>query len=511
MTAPEVHLAVDLGASSGRVIAGVLSNGKLSLDPIHRFANDPVSIQDTLQWDVVGLWKEILEGLRLAKQKYPEIASVGVDTWGVDFVLVDSKDRFAGPVWCYRDSRNRGMVEEAFQTVPRSEIFAETGLQFMEINSLFQLLAAKKADDSALKIADGFLMIGDFFHWLLTGKRSIEATNASTTQLLNPSTKNWSHTLISKFDLPEALFDEVTEPGTTLGPVQPSVASATGLDDVPVVVPATHDTASAVLAVPAQEFAPTQPSWCYISSGTWSLMGCEIPEPKINDLCQELNFTNERGVFGSTRLLKNIGGLWIFQQLRKSVERRGKEISWDDMVEAAKAAQPFSLLIDPDDPAFVAPQDMMDAIGEFASRTGQDTPTDDAVFFRASLEGLALRYRACLGMLESLVEGRIDTIHIVGGGSLNEFLCQMTADCCNRTVVAGPVEATAIGNLAMQMIGSGKLKSVDEARAMIRSSFDTKAFEPSDPEVWNGPAETIRLTLSHVWVENSAASQVMDF
>jgi rhamnulokinase len=485
----DVHLAVDLGASSGRVIAGVLDQGKLTLDPIHRFPNDPVRIQDSLQWDVVGLWQHILDGLRMAKAKYPQVASVGVDTWGVDFVLLNKHDQFAGPVRCYRDARNVGMAEFAFGTVPRQEIFQATGLQFMDINSLYQLLAARKCDDPALQIADAFLMMGDFFHWLLTGKRSIEATNASTTQLLDPRTKLWRRELISRFDLPDHMFVDPVEPGTTLGQVQPSVASITGLSGVPVVIPATHDTASAVLAVPADDFAPAEPSWCYISSGTWSLMGCELPAPKINDRCAELNFTNEGGVAGSTRLLKNIGGLWIFQQIRKSLERQGDAPSWDAMVQAAKSATPFALLLNPDDPALVAPDDMIHAIRTLAERTKQPIPTDNATLFRAALEGLALRYRACFGMLESLVGHRIDTIHIVGGGSVNEFLCQMTADACDRVVVAGPVEATAIGNLLMQMIGTGKLETVAEARQLVRNSFATTRFDPQNSKAWTAAAQ----------------------
>jgi rhamnulokinase len=266
------------------------------------------------------------------------------------------------------------------------------------------------------------------------------------------------------------------------------VASVTGLDGVPVVVPATHDTASAVLAVPVDDFAPEKPTWCYISSGTWSLMGCELAEPRINSLCSELNFTNEGGVDGSTRLLKNIGGLWVFQQIRKSLERRGTPPSWDDMVNAAKSAEPFALLLNPDDPSLIAPDDMMTAIEELAERTGQQPPANEAILFRAALEGLALRYRVCLEMLESLVENRIDTIHIVGGGSLNHLLCQMTADACNRTVIAGPVEATAIGNVLMQMIGTRSLDSVRAARVLVRDSFDTQQFEPQNPDAWTEPA-----------------------
>ncbi len=486
-----VHLAVDLGASSGRVIAGFVRDGKLVLQSVHRFDNEPVRIQDSLQWDVLGLWQQIQQGLRLAAKQYRPIASVGVDSWGVDYVLLNRRDQFAGPVHSYRDARTQGMLERAFEIVPRSEIFAATGLQFMELSTLYQLLAARQADDPSLQIATSLLMMGDFFHWLLSGRRSIEVTNASTTQLLDPRTRDWSNDLLGRFDLPKHLFVQPTLPGTTLGPVQPSVAAITGLHDVPVVVPATHDTASAVLSVPALDFAPPTPSWCYISSGTWSLMGCELPAPKITKKCAALNFTNEGGVDGSTRLLKNIGGLWVFQQIRKSMQRRDKQVSWDEMVAAASVARPFQFLLNPDEPSLIAPDDMIDAIEQYARRSGQSMPSDEGSLYRASLEGLALRYRACLGMLESLIEHPIETIHIVGGGSQNELLCQMTADACDRVVVAGPVEATAMGNVLMQMVGTGRLGSVVEARELVRSSFDAIHYHPRDAAVWDEPAERL--------------------
>ena len=487
-----VHLAVDLGASSGRVIAGAMADGKLVLEEIHRFANEPVRVQSSMQWNLLGLWHEVQNGLRLGGQKFDQIASVGVDSWGVDYALLDARDCIAGPVRHYRDERTRGMVERAFEIVPRDEIFAATGLQFMEISSLYQLLAASTSQDPSLQIADDFLMIGDCFHWLLTGVRGVELTNASTTQLLNPRTLKWCTDLIGRLGLPEQIFGSLIEPGTTLGNVQSSVASTTGLADVPVVVPATHDTASAVLAVPAEDFAPEKPSWCYISSGTWSLMGCELPEPRIDAKCAELNFTNEGGVHGSTRLLKNIGGLWVFQQIRQSMERRQREVSWEEMVAAAAAAPAHQLLLNPDDPSFVAPDDMVDAIASYASRTGQVVPANDGMLYRAALEGLALRYRECLGMLESLVGNRIDVIHIVGGGSQNALLCQMTADACDREVIAGPAEGTAIGNLLMQMLGLGSLDSIASARKLVRDSFPTVRYRPQDPSRWDEPAARFR-------------------
>lgn len=488
-----VHLAVDLGASSGRVIAGGIRDGKIQLVEIWRFENQPVRMQQDLLWNHLGLWQNITHGLRLAADqidKIPEtkIASVGVDTWGVDFGLIDEHNQLVGPVRCYRDPRNQGRMRDAMRRVSREVIFSETGLQFMEINTLYQLLAAEQAGDVGYRNATSLLMMADLFHWMLSGERTIEATNASTTQLLSPVNGTWSQKLLNAFDLPTAWFPPPTPAGTQIGVVQKSVADVTGLHDVPVVVPATHDTASAVLSVPASGFAPAKPDWCYISSGTWSLMGVELPEPKITALCADLNFTNEGGVHGSTRLLKNIGGLWIFQQIRAALLRRGTAPSWAEMVEQAAAAPAFSLLINPDDPALLAPTDMIDEINALAGRTRQPVPTDNGVLFRAALEGLALRYRVTLASLERLTESSIRTIHIVGGGSLNELLCQMTADACNRTVVAGPVEATAIGNVVMQMIGTGNLHSIEEARGLIRTSFPTKTYSPQNTQVWDAPA-----------------------
>lgn len=497
----DVHLAIDLGASSGRVIAGYLNDkGMLELEDVHRFANDPLMIQDSLQWNIDALWVEILEGLRLAAGRFENIRSVGVDTWGVDYVLIDRNGQIAGPVRHYRDARNNGVIEKACEALGgpeqgRDKIFSATGLQFLQINSLIQLYSSVINKECCIEIAEHFLMMGDYFHWLLSGKYSIEATNASTSQMLDPRTKTWATDLQESLSIPTKMFQDVTAPGTVLGSVQPSVATATGLQEVPVIVPATHDTASAVLAVPAEGFAKEKPDWCFISSGTWSLMGCELASPKITPLCSELNFTNEGGVAGSTRLLKNIGGLWVFQQLRKSMTRRGETPSWESMVQDAAAATPFEIILDPDHPELAAPDDMLTAIERVAEQTGQNKPASVGTAYRAALECLALRYRACLGMLEQLIESPIKTIHIVGGGTQNELLCQMTADACNRTVIAGPVEATAIGNVAMQMIGLQELtteqtkQAIETSRELVRSSFAVKTFQPQEPLAWNEPYE----------------------
>ncbi|WP_164101807.1 rhamnulokinase [Candidatus Laterigemmans baculatus] len=479
MTDYPVHLAIDLGASGGRVISGGIADDALRMETVARFANEPVLLPNQMCWNMLGLWSEIQHGLRQAADN-SRVASVGVATWGVDYVLLDRDDHLVGPAVHYRDPRTRGILPHAYERVPRETLFAETGLQFMEINTAYQLLADVRASAARLQIAESLLMIPDFFHWLLTGVKSAEMTNASTTQLFNPQTRDWSDTVIEGLGIPRGLFCTIQPPGTTLGMVQPSVASRTGLRDVPVVLPATHDTGSAVLAVPANGFAPSHPDWCYISSGTWSLIGCELPAAKITDACAALNFTNECGVGGSTRLLKNIGGLWIFQQIRAALERQGREISWEDMVAKAASATPLSFLLDPDDPEFVAPENMIEAIRGTTRRTGQTFPDDEGSLFRAALEGLALRYRKSIEALESLTGSRIETIHVVGGGSQNPLLCQMTADACGRRVVAGPAEATAIGNLLMQMIGIGTLSSVEDARALVRRSFNPNIYEPQN-------------------------------
>jgi rhamnulokinase len=487
LTSSGVHLAIDLGASGGRVLAGQVQNGRLQMEAVARFANDPVFVQDEMVWDLLGLWREICAGLRKAAA-VGEIKSVGVATWGVDYVLLDRDQRMVGNAIHYRDARTRGMVERLAEAMPREQIFARTGLQFMEINTACQLFADARTNAARLESAHSLLMIPDFFHWLLTGRRCCELTDVSTTQLYDPRTRDWAWDVIKAFGLPTRLFGEIIAPGTHVGVVQKEVAQRTGLHDVPVIAPATHDTGSAVLAVPAEDFAPAKPDWCYISSGTWSLIGCEVPEPIIDEKCSGYNFTNEGGVFGSTRLLKNIGGLWIFQQIRASLVRQGRELSWEEMVRQAEKAPPLEFLLDPDDPAFVAPRDMIEAIGHMADRTGQRLPGSEGGLFRAALEGLALRYRRSLEILEDLTDSRIETIHVVGGGSQNPLLCQMTADACRRRVVAGPAEATGVGNLLMQMLGLGSLESVQQARELVRRSYNPVEYLPKSPEPYDQAA-----------------------
>ncbi len=480
------YLAVDLGASSGRVVAGRFDGRQLRLDEVHRFANGPTAAGGRLYWDLLGLWTQIQDGLRLAAEKYgSSVTSIGIDTWGVDFGLLGRNDELLGNPMHYRDPHTQGMMDRAFQTVGREEIFAETGLQFMELNTLFQLLALRTADSSLLEAAETFLLMPDLFNWLLTGRKVNEFTDASTTQFLNPRTGQWARNLLERFDIPTKMLQEIVQPGTDLGSLRTEVAATTGLRDVSVILPGTHDTASAVLAVPALGTPTDHPSWCYISSGTWSLLGAEVTTPVINDLSREYNFTNEGGVGGTIRLLKNITGLWLVQECRRNWSQAGKSYSWEELTGLAEQASPLTSLINPDDARFAAPTDMPEAIRAYCQETGQPVPSTEGAIIRCALESLALRCRMVLGWLESLTGTRFETVHIVGGGTKNQQLCQMTANACNRPVLAGPVEATAIGNVAMQAIARGDVGSIEQARQIIAASFPLDRYDPRDPEPWD--------------------------
>lgn len=474
-----LHLAIDLGASSGRVLVGNLAEGEVLLEEVHRFANGPVLVGKRLHWNLLGLWQEIEVGLSVAAKRYGDrIKSIGVDTWGVDYVLLDENLDLLGPAFCYRDARTVGILEKAWHQMSRQAIFQETGLQFMEFNSLFQLWAMRLESPALLDQAKHFLMIPDFLHWMLTGVLSNESTNASTTQLLRPMDGTWSQPIAEAFSIPLGLFSRPVQPGHRLGLLLPELAKRTGMPSVPIIVPATHDTGSAVLAVPARDFAEGKPNWCYISSGTWSLMGVELTEPQCTNKCMELNFTNEGGALGTTRLLKNIAGLWPLQQLRVQWERDERSLTWETCVAMAEAAPPLVSLFPIDDPRFVAPKDMLATIQAYYQSSGQKVLTEIGPLVRSCLESLALRYRTCLGWLEEILGYSLETIHIVGGGARNPLLCQMTADVCQRRVVAGPVEATAIGNLMMQSIGCKELDSIAEARRMLSQSPEIVTYLP---------------------------------
>ncbi|HVU89462.1 MAG TPA: rhamnulokinase family protein [Pirellulales bacterium] len=487
--AEEVYLAVDMGASGGRVLAGLLDGRRLRLEEIHRFENGAIAAAGGLYWDVLGLWSNIVHGLRAAGTKFgAAIKSVGVDTWGVDFALLGRGDVLLESPHSYRDPRADGMLAKALARVPRAEIFAKTGAQFMEINTLYQLLALSEQNSPLLEMAESFLMMPDVFHWLLTGVKANEYTNATTTQFYNPVKRRWATGLLGQLGIPSHFLGEIADPGTNLGKLRPQVAAETGLSNVSVVLPGTHDTASAVMAVPAAGEPSERPDWCYISSGTWSLMGAELPNPVVTEKCMALSFTNEGGVGHRTRLLKNIVGLWLVQECRRIWKLAGKSYSWDDLNNLAVQAPRLRSLVNPDHPSLMAPRDMPAAIRELCQRTGQHVPSEEGGVIRTAIESLALRYRQVLASLEELSGGRVETIHVVGGGTQNRQLCQATADACGRRVVAGPVEATAIGNVMVQALAAGTVGSIAEARDLVRESFPVEQYEPRDTKAWEDAA-----------------------
>jgi rhamnulokinase len=488
--AHRVHLAIDLGAESGRVMAGLWNGKSLRLEELHRFPNGPVPLAGTLRWDVLRLLAEIQNGLALAGKKYGRnIVSVGADTWGVDFVLLSKSGELFGQPFHYRDARTNGVMEKAFKKVPRREIFAQTGLQFMQINTLYQLLALKADHPDVLEAADCLLMMPDFFHWALCGSRAGEFTIGSTSQCLNPVTRNWASGLLKKFGLPARIFPKVVMPGTKLGALRPSVAGPAGLGKVQVIAPPSHDTASAIAGVPTSRTGT--PDWAYISSGTWSLMGVEMQNASLSARALELGLTNEGGVDGTYRLLRNIVGLWLVQQCKRAFEARGQKHSYAELARLAAKAPALRSLVDPDDPRFFNPPDMPKAIQDFCRQTKQPVPRTAGELVRCAYESLALKYREVLGGLEELAGNRIEVIHIVGGGSQSKILNQFTANACERPVIAGPVEAAAMGNLLVQVRASGELGSLAEMREVVRRSTQPVRYEPADASAWRAAAQRL--------------------
>jgi rhamnulokinase len=477
------YLAVDLGAESGRVIAGFFDGRRVRLDEVHRFGNGPVHVAETLRWDVLRLWSEIQAGLAKAGARCgTSISSVGVDTWGVDFVLLSKTGEMLGQPYHYRDARTRGVMEQTFARVPKAEIFSQTGLQFMEINTLYQLAAMQQANPELMKLADKFLMMPDLFHWLLSGSRVVEFTNATTSQCFHPVQRTWAADLLRKLELPVSMFPEVVEPGTKLGKLRDDVARRAGLARLAVVTPATHDTGSAVAAVPTELTGTAQ--WAYISSGTWSLMGLELPKAVLSPKALAYNVTNEGGIDGTYRLLKNIMGLWLVQECRRSFERNGTTYDYGTLTQMAQDAPGFRAFVDPDAREFLAPEDMPAAIRDWCRRTNQEVPDTEGGLVRCALESLALKYRRVLGQLEELSGERVEVIHIVGGGTQNELLNQFTANATGRPVVTGPVEATALGNVLVQARTSGEIGSLKEIRDVVRASSTMKRYEPQHLPAW---------------------------
>ena len=474
------YLAFDLGAESGRAVLGSLANGKLTVDELHRFPNTPVRVLGGLYWDTLRLWHEIEYGIRIAVHDHRlALDGIGIDTWGVDYGLVGPDRGLCANPRHYRDARNNGMMERVFAVVPRDQVFEYTGVQFMQINTLYQLYAERVHSSPALNCAKRLLNMPDLFNYWLTGEAVSEATIASTTQFFNPVTMTWATELFKRLDLPGEILAPIVPPGTFVGKMlaEPKVS---------VYATAGHDTAAAVAAVPTEGGA----NWCYISSGTWSLMGLELDAPIINRQSLVANFTNEVGVGGKIRFLKNIAGLWLLQECRRQWALEGTEYSYEQLAQMAADAQPFAAAINPD--AFLEPGEMPAKIAAHCQATEQGAPATHGEYTRAILESLALRYRHVLENLEAISGRRIDVIHIVGGGSKNVLLNQFVADCTGRKVIAGPSEATAVGNILVQALGAGELKTLSAIRAVVRASFELTVVEPHPSAAWEAAYERFK-------------------
>jgi rhamnulokinase len=468
-------LAFDMGAESGRAILGQFDGSRLQLVDVHRFINQPVYLPDGMHWDALRMLTEIKRGLCQVVQNYgapPD--GLGIDTWGVDFGLLDAQGVLIGNPYHYRDSRTDGMLEEAFKGVPRAEIFNQTGIQFMQLNSLYQLLSMVVNRSPALEIAQTFLTMPDLFNYWLTGRKACEFTNATTTQCYDPRRNNWANPLLEGLHIPTHIFPEIVQPGTVLATLSPAVADELNIARIPVIPPASHDTGSAVAAVPA-----TGTDFAWLSSGTWSIMGVESPVPVIDEQTLAFNMTNEGGAGGMIRFSKNIMGLWLVQECRRTWARQGEELSYEDLTRMAAAAPPLRSLVDPDADDFLKPGDMPARILAFCGRTHQPAPAGKGEMVRCILESLALKYRHVLEYLEKVLGRRLDVIHIVGGGTQNRLLSQFSADATGRHVITGPVEATATGNLLMQALALGHIRSLAEGRELVRRSFTLETFEPS--------------------------------
>ncbi len=470
-------LGLDLGASNGRAVLGQLEQERLVVTELHRFPNEMVEIHGHLFWDIARLYQEVKTAIKLCTQSYGPLDGLAVDTWGVDFGLIGADGTLLGLPYAYRDARTDGAPDEFFAKMPRERLYHLTGIQIMPINSVFQLQAMKRDNSSALKLAEEMLFMPDLLGYFLTGEKKTELTIATTSQLYNPSSHHWEHEIFTALGVPETIMQEIIEPGSVLGNLCDSVAQETGAGRVPVIATASHDTASAVAAVPV-----TGDDWAYISSGTWSLVGIESERPVLTDLARNLNFTNEGGICGTFRFLKNVCGLWLLQECRRiwGAER----YSFTELIESMQEITCFRSLIDPDHSIFLHPPDMPEAIRRFCLASSQPVPTEPAEFVRCIFESLALKYWLVLDQIREATGRSIKVLHVVGGGALNTALCQFTADATGLPVVAGPVEATATGNILGQAIAAKAVSGLSQLRDISRNSVTLVRYEPRDSAKW---------------------------
>ena len=477
MNKPE-FVACDFGAESGRLILGSLEQGQLKLEELHRFENPQVKAIGHYHWDILHLFRELKNGLaRASALGHKNLTGIGVDTWGVDFGLLDEDGQLLDNPVCYRDPRTEGIMEEVFKLVSRREIYSITGIQFIQFNTIFQLFSLRNS--ARIKQARTLLHMPDLFNYMMTGEKVSEYTIASTSQLLDVKAKKWSDDLLGRLGLPAEIMPPLVKPGSIVGNLLPYLREETGLGPIPVIAPACHDTAAAVAAVPAEG-----EDWAFISSGTWSLIGVELDEPCVNDVSLESNFTNEGGVNNKIRFLRNNMGMWILEECRRSWKKRGEEPGYAEIIALAAEAAPFRSVIDPDHISFMKPDDMPRAISEFCRNSGQPEPETMGSQARCIFESLALKYRYLIEGINRIRGKNIKILHIVGGGSRNELLNQYTADSLGIPVIAGPVEATAIGNIMMQAIATGHLANLEDGRKMVRASFPVKSFEPRNTAPW---------------------------
>lgn len=473
------YLAFDLGASSGRAVLGSFDGSRLALKELHRFTNGPSRLLDNLHWDTPRLFEELKRGLLACKAAGVTPDALGIDTWGVDYGLVSSSGELVGLPFHYRDPRTHGMMDEAFKRVARGEIYNRTGIQFMALNTVYQLLADLKASDGRLASAATMLLTPNLLNYWLTGVRGAEESIASTTQLYDPVRRAWDLDLIRRLGLPEKIFPEIVPPGTTVGLLAKVLAEELGMARIPVIAPGCHDTASAVAAAPA-----SGSDWAYISSGTWSLVGMELAAPVCTPEALAANFTNEAGVSGTTRFHKNVAGLWLVQECQRVWATQGRTYEFDQLIALASKAKPFTAFIEPDDERFSEFGDMPGRIRQYCSEHNQTPPDSDGAIVRCVLESLALKYRVVIDLVEEIAGRKVATIHLVGGGVNNTLLCQFTADATGRPVIAGPVEATAAGNVLVQAMAQGKVSSLREIRTVVGASTELKRYEPLWQQAW---------------------------
>ncbi len=472
-------LAFDLGASSGRAMLGTISDQRLKITEVHRFENRMVEIDNHFYWNIFSIFDELKTGLRKCIHDFGiQPDSIAIDTWGVDFAFLDRNGMIASLPFAYRDRRTDHAMDEFYKLIPREELYKMTGIQLMQFNSLFQLFINHKTKEPQYETGKDLLFMPDALSYLFCGVKKNEFSIASTSQLLKPGKLEYEEMLFRVMGIDQSIMQEIVLPGTILGNIKPEIQKETGSTAIPVIAVASHDTASAIASVPAKGR-----NWAYISSGTWSLMGIESEQPLISKEILDLNFTNEGGVEGTTRFLKNIMGLWLLQECRRAWSNK-VSYSWSEMVDLSIHAQPFKCLIDPDDPGFLNPSDMPEAIIGFCLKTGQNPPETHGEFIRCIFESLAMKYRLTLESIQSVISYPIERIHIIGGGANNDLLCQYSANALGLPVIAGPTEATAIGNIMIQAKSMNTVASLDEIRSMVGRSFETKTFEPNDSLVW---------------------------